>query len=234
MAVQRKSQKSAPGQKKPVSWVKIVAVGFVVLVVVMCIISFCNFPNFFRGDTPGYTSTTTETVNDGDRVAVYFMMNTDGTNTFSYFPSDNNTDLVPYAVSANSNAGSADDDLKSISVKVGEETIPYRISAAERNAIAKAIVGKNYGDIVTTSPAGSDSEMFKYDAKTLEDLGCDMKTLKAGDVLPVIFKYTDDNNEEKKYVRYGVVTAVNDDLSGANVKFGTDTIAILLAGKYVS
>ena len=232
MAVQRKSQKNPPGEKKPLNWVKIVAVGFVILVVVMCVLSFSNFSNFFRE----YNITTpsgNEIVFDRDHVAVYFATNTEGQTVFSNFPKDENDEGAVFSVYASENPDITEDDFTSFSIKVGDESVPYRITAAERNAIAKAIVGKNYGDISGVGLEDA-SDIREYKAADLEAAGCDMSALKKGDVVPMVFTYTDENGAEKKYARCGVVTEVADDLSSATLNFGSDSVIVLVAGKYTS
>ena len=233
MAVQRKSQKNPPGQKKPVSWIKIVAVGFVILVVVMCILSFCNFSNFFR-DYNITTPSTNETVKEGDHVGVYFATNTEGKTVFSNFPKDENDKGAIFGTYANSNANATTDDLTSFTIKMGDESVPYKITPAEQNAIAKAIVGKNYGDMNGVGLGDSKSDIHEFDAADLVAAGCDMSTLKVGDVVPMAFPYTDEKGEKKQYARCGVVTSVAEDLSKASLNFGSDSVIVLVAAKYAS
>jgi len=56
MAVQKKTAKEKTTTKKPINWTQVCIIGFVVLIVVMCVLSFSNFTNFFS-DKTGTSST---------------------------------------------------------------------------------------------------------------------------------------------------------------------------------
>lgn len=235
MAVQRKSQKNQPGQKKAIKWTAIVAVVIVVIIVAMCIISFSGLPSAIGNATRGTSGSTvaSQPINDGDHVGVYFATNCEGKTVFSNFPKEGQTDAGSlYSTNVNPNADFKDDDYASFTVKIGDEAVPYKINAAERNAIAKALSGKNYGDMTGVGIGDSGADIRDCTADELKAAGCDMETLKVGDVVPMAFTYKDEKGEEKKYCRIGVVKSIADDKSKATLNFGSDSVIVLAAAKY--
>ena len=230
MAVQRKSNSNGPGEKKEINWLKVGAVAFILLVVVMCVLSFSNFSNLFRGNNGGVGAS--GSVAEGDHVAIYFGTNVGDTTTFAYMPTEQNPDVNPYPIYADSNSNIADDDYKSIVVGVGDTVLPYGIYALEQNAIAKGIVGAAYGSTVTID--NPYYVMVTCTADELKSLGYDIKEVKVGDVLVMSLGYEDVLGDKKSYLRSGVVSSIEDDLSGLTLNCGEDTIDVVVYGKYSS
>ena len=228
MAVQRKSNSNGPGEKKEINWLKVGAVAFILLVVVMCVLSFSNFSNLFRGDNGGVGAS--GYVAEGDHAAVYFGTNVGDTTTFAYMPTEQNQEIPPYSVYADSNSSITEDDYKSIILGVGNTTFPYGIYALEQNAIAKGIVGAAYGSTVTID--NPYYVMVSCTADELKSLGYDINEVKVGDVMIMFLGYEDILGEKKSYARSGVVSSIEDDLSGITLNCGEDTIDVFIYGKY--
>ncbi|HJJ31340.1 MAG TPA: hypothetical protein O0X97_03725 [Methanocorpusculum sp.] len=230
MAVQRKSNSNGPGEKKPINWLQVGVVAFILLVVVMCVLSFSNFSTLFNDNNAG--SSAYGNVAEGDHAAVYFATNIGNTTTFAYMPTENNQDVIPYSIYADSNSSIVDDDYKSIMIGIGNTSIPYGIYALEQNAIAKGIVGAPYGSTVTID--NPYYVMVTCTADDLASLGYDIKNVKVGDVLVMFLGYEDVLGDKKSYARNGVVSSIEDDLSGLTLNCGEDTIDVYVYGKYTA
>lgn len=236
MAVQRKSNSNGPGEKKEINWLKVGAVAFILLVVVMCVLSFSNFSNLFRGNTGGVGAS--GSVAEGDHVAIYFGTNVGDTTTFAYMPTEQNPDVNPYPIYADSNSNIADDDYKSIVVGVGDTVLPYGIYALEQNAIAKGIVGAPYGSTVRIEcPYIEPVSCSVDDLKMINEVlgtNYDITNINVGDLIIMPLGYEDVLGDKKSYVRSGVVSSIEDDLSGLTLNCGEDTIDVVVYGKYSS
>lgn len=230
MAVQRKSNSNGPGEKKEINWLEVGAVAFILLVVVMCVLSFSNFSNLFNDRYSG--SGASGTVAEGDHAAVYFSTKVGDTTTFAYMPTAENQEVIPYSIYADSNSNIADDDYSNIILGIGEKSFPYGIYAIEQNAIAKGIVGAAYGSTVTVDCPYY--VMVSCTADELKSLGYDINEIKVGDVLIMFLGYEDVLGEKKSYVRSGVVSSIEDDLSGITLNCGEDTIDVYVYGKYTA
>ncbi|HJJ36409.1 MAG TPA: hypothetical protein O0X27_04445 [Methanocorpusculum sp.] len=227
MPVQKKSNTAGPGEKQKKSWLQIAVVAFIVIVVVMCVLSFSNVSNFWSNT--GTSTVSGGTIAEGDAVAIYFTTNIGNTTTFSYVGESIN-DVPPYRIVADSNSSIEDNDYTSIMLSIGNSTIPYGVYAIEQNAIAKELVGKQYGETVeVTCP------FIAYVSCTADDLtsmGYNMSEIEVGDLIPMTLGYTDILGNQEAYLRNGVVSSINEDLSGLILNCGCDTLDVISVGKY--
>ena len=227
MPVQKKSNSAGPGEKQKKSWLQIAVVAFIVIVVVMCVLSFSNVSNFWSNT--GTSSVSGGTIAEGDAAAIYFATKIGNTTTFSYVGEDVNT-VPPYRIVADSNSSIEDNDYTSIMVGIGNTSVPYCVYAVEKNAIAKTLVGKQYGETVEVK-----CPFIAYVSCTADDLsamGYDINEVKVGDIIPMTLAYTDILGNKDAYLRIGVVSSINEDLSGVTLNCGCDTIEAIAVGKY--
>jgi len=174
-------------------------------------------------------------IKDGETVAVYFTLNLGDNTTFSYDPeeytSENLSKYIPYRIVADSNSNILDNDYSSIILTAAGLSIPVGIYADELNAIAKAVVGNHYGDRVSVPVSSNFNAIASCTAEDLKDLGYDIHEVKVGDVIPMSLAYSDVSGRDNIYFRYGVVSSINEDLSGIMLNCGSDSIDIVILEK---
>ncbi len=225
MPVQKKSNTSVPVKKKKKNWIQITVSLFVIIVVVMCVLSFSNVSNFFKGDQTG---TASGIVAEGDPAAIYFTSTLNGTKTFSNY-ADSVDDLTPYRLVADSNSSITDNDYP-IMLRTGNTTIPYGIFGKELNAMAKAIVGQDYGS--TFNVECPYSVMVPCTADEFKTLGYDISEVEVGDFIPMTLDYTDLLGNTGSYLRIGEIYSIEDDLSGLIINCGCDSLEVKIVGKF--
>lgn len=231
MPVQKKSNQTGPGEKPKKNWIQIGTVAFILLVVIMCIFSFCNFSNLFNQDQYG-TSGMNTPIAEGDAAAIYFTTSIGNQTLFSYLPTNSSTSMTPYRIIANSSSNIKDNDYESIKINLGNQTIPYGVHAIEQNAIARALVNKSYNQPFSVNLSYNVS--VSCTANDIKTLGMDIKDLKVGEVLPMMLGYTDILGKNQSYLKNGIITSIKPDLSGITMNCGCEKIDVVAVGKYSS
>ncbi|RBQ23923.1 MAG: hypothetical protein ALMCE001_15310 [Methanocorpusculum sp. MCE] len=82
MAVQTKSKSEDKGPKKKINWVQVGVIGFCVLLVFMCIVSFSGLPNALGNLINGDGISETGKVVAGNPVYVNYTLNVNGSAVF--------------------------------------------------------------------------------------------------------------------------------------------------------
>ncbi|HJJ96014.1 MAG TPA: hypothetical protein O0W79_05540 [Methanocorpusculum sp.] len=217
MAVQSKSKRDATGPKKQVNWVQVCVVGLCIIVVVMCILSFSNFSNFFNDR---YNA---GSVAEGDTVSVYYS-------TFV-------GDVATYTLSTTIVAGQTYEENQFIDVDGFEKK--FVLYADELTNMAKGIVNQSYGSTILVSGVGTDAETYATTytkEEFLENSGSiteeQYDAFVPGDVLVTtdsnayfITTGEDDSMTIDFGVRPAVITAV--DATSITYNIGSDNIAVV-------
>ncbi|MDO5845291.1 MAG: hypothetical protein Q4Q04_00040 [Methanocorpusculum sp.] len=208
MAVQTKSRSGDKPAKKEINWIQVCVVGFCVLIVVMCVLSFSNFSAFFNDN--GTTSQTTAAV-PGNGVAVNYTMYIGNQTVFA--------DMAGFVAGYETN--------QSVYRTIENVTYPYVIYASEVNQISSAVLGMTPGQSTTVTGSGADLK-YTFTKEGVASMGLDFASLKVGDLLYLNEYYTDELNEEAIALRAGVITAKDD--TGLTIQYGTDTIEVQMVG----
>ena len=206
MAVQKKSSAGDKPEEKKTNWMQIGVIAFCVLMVVMCVLSFANFQNFFGGNgTAGAAEV-------GNPVAVQYTMYIGDKAVF--------TNIDGFIAGYETN--------ESAYISVANSTVPYIIYASEQNAISAGVLGMNIGEKKTVDGSGSALKITykKEDVEKTYDL--DFESLEVGDMLQLTFPYIDDLGEVADAFRSAIIVEKDD--AGITVQYGTDKIEMTFAG----
>ncbi len=204
MAVQKKSNAGDKPEEKKINWMQVGVVGFCILIVVMCILSFSNFQNFFGGNG------SSGAVETGDVVAVEYLMYVGDTPVF--------TSLGGFVAGYENN--------QSAYVPIDNSTKPYMVLASEQNAISLGVIGMNLNEEKTVD--GSGTQAYTYTKAQVTEMGVDFDSMKLGDMLQLDFPYVDELGESATAVRTGVITEL--DAEKVTIQYGSDKIEIRFAG----
>jgi len=206
MAVQTKSKAGEKNPKKKINWTQVCVIGFCVLIVLMCVISFSGLPNAIGNWITG-TGTTTSEVAAGNPVYVNFTMNVgdipimDGALPFYAGTQVNQTQYL-----------------------AGSNNFTLVMYADEFNQISSGVIGLSPGEKRTV--AGSGASLITSITK---ESVADVETAKVGDVLYLPVTYTDELGDANATAyRPAVITAING--TDLIVQYGTDTINIEMVG----
>lgn len=211
MAVQTKSKSEDKGPKKNINWTQVGVIGFCVLIVIMCIVSFSGLPNALGNLINGNGATGTGAVVSGNPVYVNYTMNIGGSPVLM-------SGMGLYA-------GSQTNQTQYISFE--GYTYPFAIYAEEYNQISSGVVGLSPGE--SRSVAGSGSNLaYAFTKDNITSMGLDFDTLEVKDLLYLNEYYTDDLGEEAIAIRPAMITEKTSD--GLTIQYGTDTIDIEMVG----
>ena len=199
MAVQKKSNAGDKPEEKKINWMQVGVVAFCVLMVVMCVLSFANFQNFFGGNG------TAGAVEAGNPVAVEYTMYVGGKAVFET--------IGGFIAGYETN--------ESAYVPIDSSEKPYMVYADEQNAISTAVIGMNAGEEKTIELDGS-ALKYTYSKEDVEEMGVEFEKLEKGGMLQLDFPYIDDLGELAYAVRTGVITEIDD--KELTLQYGTDKI----------
>lgn len=205
MAVQKKTNAGDKPEEKKINWMQVGVVGFCILMVIMCVLSFANFQNLFGGGG------NTGAVEAGNPVAVEYMMSVGGKDVF--------TTIGGFIAGYETN--------ESVYIPIDNSEKPYMIFADEQNAISTEVIGMNQGDTKIITLDGS-SQKYTYSREDVEDMGLEFDKLEKGGMLQLDFPYIDELGELAYAVRTGVITAIDD--KELTLQYGVDEIEM----KFVS
>ena len=211
MAVQTKSKSEDKGPKKKINWTQVGVIGFCVLVVFMCIVSFSGLPNAFGNLINGDGVTGTGAVVAGNPVYANYTLNIGGSAVFE-------NAMGFYAGS---------DVNQSLYVTVEGYDYPFVIYATEFNQIASGIIGLVPGESTTVAGSGSNLA-YQLTKEEAETSGLIFDDTKVNDRVFITVDYTNEDGEAAKAYRVCVVTAKTDD--GLTLQYGSDTINIEMVG----
>ncbi len=205
MAVQKKTSSGNKPEEKKINWLQVGVVGFCILLVVMCVLSFSNFQNLFGG---GGASGAVE---EGNPVAVEYTLSIAGKDVF--------TSIGGFIAGYDTN--------ESAYIPIENSEKPYMVFADEQNTISAEVIGMNPGETKLLTLDGSVLK-YTYSKEDVEDMGLEFDKLEKGSMLQLDFPYIDELGELAYAVRSGVITAIDD--KELTVQYGTDEIEM----KFVS
>ena len=205
MAVQKKSSAGDKPEEKKTNWMQIGVIAFCVLMVVMCVLSFANFQNFFGGNG------TAGAVEAGNPVAVEYIMSVGGKAVFS--------SVGGFIAGYETN--------ESAYIPIDNSEKPYMVYANEQNAISTEVIGMNIGETKTITLDGA-ALKYTYSKEDVEEMGLEFAKLEKGGMLQLDFPYIDELGELAYAVRTGVITEIND--KELTLQYGTDKIEMKFAG----
>lgn len=205
MAVQKKTNAGDKPEEKKTNWMQIGVIAFCVLMVVMCVLSFANFQNFFGGGGSAGP------VEAGNPVAVEYIMYVGDKAVF--------TSIGGFIAGYETN--------ESAYIPIDNSEKPYMVFADEQNAISTEVIGMNIGDTKIITRDGS-SQKYTYSKEDVEDMGLEFDKLEKGGMLQLDFPYIDELGELAYAVRTGVITEIND--KELVLQYGVDEIEM----KFVS
>ncbi|MDO9522091.1 MAG: hypothetical protein Q7J08_00015 [Methanocorpusculum sp.] len=211
MAVQTKSKSEDKGPKKKINWTQVGVIGFCVLIVFMCIVSFSGLPNAFGNLINGDGTTGTGAVVAGNPVYVNYTMNIGGSAVFEN--------------AMGFNAGS--EVNQSLYVSIEGYDYPFVIYATEFNQISSGVIGLIPGESKTVAGSGSNLA-YQLTKEEAETSGLVFDDMKVDDRVFITVEYTNEDGEAAKAYRVCVVTAKTDD--SLTLQYGTDTIDIKMVG----
>ncbi|HJJ44034.1 MAG TPA: hypothetical protein O0X66_06135 [Methanocorpusculum sp.] len=204
MAVQTKSKSEDKGPKKKINWVQIGVIGFCVLLVLMCIVSFSGLPNALGNLINGGGMTSTGAVVPGNPVYVNCTMNIGG--------SPVTMGIMGLYAGSQTN--------KTQYINFPGYTYPFEIYAVEYNQISAGVVGLSLGKSRTVAGSG-DTLITSISKENVEDV----ESAEVGDVLYLPINYADELGDTNSTAyRPAVITAIND--ADLIVQYGSDTIDI--------
>mgnify|MGYP003408491057 FL=1 len=206
MAVQKKTNAGdKPEEEKKTNWMQIGVIAFCILMVVMCVLSFANFQNFFGG---GGTAGPAEA---GNPVAVQYTLFIGESPVFT------NVDgfIAGYEVN------------ESAYISVANKTEPYILYASEQNAIANGVIGMNIGESKTVDGSGAALKLT-YPKADVEKMGLKFAELEVGDMLQLSFPYIDELDEVANGFRSAIITEKT--AENITVQYGTDKIVMQFVG----
>ncbi|HJJ51489.1 MAG TPA: hypothetical protein O0X01_08215 [Methanocorpusculum sp.] len=211
MAVQTKSKSEDKGPKKKINWVQIGVIGFCVLLVLMCIVSFSGLPNALGNLINGGGMTSTDAVVSGNLVYVNYTMNIAGS-----------------AVFENAMGFSAGSEVnKSLYVNIEGYEYPFVIYPTEFNQISSGVIGLVPG--ASKKIAGSGSNLAaQYTKEEAGVAGLVFDEIKVDGRVFITVDYTNEDGEAAKAYRVGVVTKKTAD--NLTLQYGSDTIDIQMVG----
>lgn len=210
MAVQTKSRSGDKPAKKEINWMQVGVVGFCVLVVVMCILSFSNFSAFFNDNGNGTTGGNTA-AQPGNLVAVNYTMYIGTQPVFA--------DIAGFVAGYETN--------ESVYRNIENVTYPYVVYASEVNQISSAVIGLTPGQSTTVAGSGADLK-YTFTKEGVAAMNLDFDALEVGEMLYLNEYYTDELDEEATALRAGVITAKDE--TGLTIQYGTDTIEVQMTG----
>ena len=215
MAVQTKSKSEEKGPKKNINWTQVGVIGFCVLIVIMCIVSFSGLPNAIGNLINGNGAAGTGAVVSGNPVYVNYTMNIGGSPVLM--------------IGMGLYAGFQTNQTQYISFE--GYTYPFAIYAEEYNQISSGVVGLSPGE--SRSLAGTGSTLaYAFTKDNITSMGLDFDTLEVKDVLYLNEYYTDDLGEESIAVRPAMITQkTSEELL---IQYGTDTIDVKMVGYLVT
>ena len=205
MAVQKKTNSGDKPEEKKINWMQVGVIGFCILMVVMCVLSFANFQNFFGGNGSAGP------VEEGNPVAVQYTMYV--------------ADKAVFTSVGGFVAGT--EVHKDMYVPVENSTKPYLVFAAEQNAISTEVIGMEIGEKKSVTLDGS-AQKYTYSKEDVEKMGLEFAKLEKGGMLQLDFPYIDELGEVAKAVRTGVITEIND--KELTLQYGTDKIEMTFGG----
>ncbi len=211
MAVQTKSKSEDKGPKKKINWVQVGVIGFCVLLVFMCIVSFSGLPNALGNLINGDGISETGKVVAGNPVYVNYTLNVNGSAVFE--------NVMGFQAGTELN--------QSLYVNVEGYEYPFVIYEAEFNQISAGVIGLFPGE--STTVAGSGSNMaYQLTKEETETAGLVFDDMKVDDRVFITVPYTNEDGEEASAYRVCVVTAKTYD--GLTLHYGSDTIDIKMVG----
>ena len=205
MAVQKKTNAGDKPEEKKNNWMQIGVIAFCVLLVVMCVLSFANFQNFFGGGGSAGP------VEAGNPVAVEYIMYVGDKAVF--------TSIGGFIAGYETN--------ESAYIPIDNSEKPYMVFADEQNAISTNVIGMNMGDKKTVELDGS-ALKYTYSKEDVEEMKLDFEKLEKGGMLQLDFPYIDELGELAYAVRTGVITEIND--KELVLQYGTDKIEMVFGG----
>ena len=213
MPVQTKSRNGEKTPKKERNWTQICVIGFCVLLVVMCVVSFSGLPRAFGNliNGGGTTTPSTSAVVAGNPVYVNYTLNINGSPVFE--------NALGFYAGSETN--------ESMYVNVTGYSYPFVIYASEINQISSGVIGLSVGESRTVAGSGSDLA-YTLTKEGAETAGLVFNETEINDRVFLTTTYTDELGEEEQAYRIGVVTAKTDD--GLTIQYGSDTIDIEMVG----
>ena len=205
MAVQKKTNAGDKPEEKKTNWMQIGVIAFCVLMVVMCVLSFANFQNFFGGGGSAGP------VEAGNPVAVEYIMYVGDKAVF--------TSIGGFIAGYETN--------ESAYIPIDNSEKPYMVFADEQNAISTNVIGMNMGDKKTVELDGS-ALKYTYSKEDVEEMKLDFEKLEKGGMLQLDFPYIDELGELAYAVRTGVITEIND--KELVLQYGIDKIEMVFGG----
>ena len=205
MAVQKKTNAGDKPEEKKTNWMQIGVIAFCVLMVVMCVLSFANFQNFFGGGGSAGP------VEAGNPVAVEYIMYVGDKAVF--------TSIGGFIAGYETN--------ESAYIPIDNSEKPYMVFADEQNAISTNVIGMNMGDKKTVELDGS-ALKYTYSKEDVEEMKLDFEKLEKGGMLQLDFPYIDELGELAYAVRTGVITEIDD--KELVLQYGTDKIEMVFGG----
>lgn len=154
MAVQKKTNAGDKPEEKKTNWMQIGVIAFCVLMVVMCVLSFANFQNFFGGGGSAGP------VEAGNPVAVEYIMYVGDKAVF--------TSIGGFIAGYETN--------ESAYIPIDNSEKPYMVFADEQNAISTNVIGMNMGDKKTVELDGS-ALKYTYSKEDVEEMKLDFEKL---------------------------------------------------------
>ena len=204
MAVQKKTNAGDKPEEKKTNWMQIGVIAFCVLMVVMCVLSFANFQNFFGGGGSAGP------VEAGNPVAVEYIMYVDGKAVRPLFGG------IIAGTTVN----------ESLPVQVENITTPYLLYAEEYNAISAGLIGMQAGETKTVSGTGKLTAVFTKEE--VEAAKLNFEEIKIGEKLAYNDYYIDKLGERSPAFRDGIVVEKTD--KDLTLQHGTDKIEMMFVG----
>lgn len=211
MAVQTKSKSEDKGPKKNINWTQIGVVGFCVLIVIMCIISFSGLPNALGNLINGNGAAGTGAVVSGNPVYVNYTMNVGGSAVFE--------DSMGFFAGSEAN--------QSLYIAIDGYEYPFVMYPTEFNQISSGVIGLVPGESRTVAGSGSDLA-YHMTKEEIETAGLVFADTNVDDRIFITIDYVNENEEAAKAYRVCVVTEKTAD--NLTLQYGSDTINIKMVG----
>jgi len=193
---------------------QVCVVGFCILIVVMCILSFANFQNIFGGKSNYQTSTASIPAQVGYPVIVDFTMK-----------ANNGTLLKDITMPVV--AGGIVNSTQYLSDADGNV---YAIHADEYNAISQGVLGHVPGETFTVNGPGMLDHVYFVKKAEVEGRGLNYTDIKVGTVIEMNEEYTT-NNGNTSYAKLNVI-AIDKSDDVISVQYAPDTIDVKFVGYY--
>ena len=231
MAVQTKSNADGkPRQKKEINWTQVGVVGFCVLIVIMCILSFGGIDKLFQGGT------TTGVIEAGNGVNVEYTMYIGDTpmvtSSLEVFEAANVSNLPVTTGNLQFIAGQQADANGSILIPSGYEN-QFKMFPSEFNQISAGTIGMSLGETRNLTSLGA-ALVTAITPEQAANMGIDYNNWTVGSMGILNFVETNTtvnetaSTNETISIRSALVTAKTNE--SMTLQYGYDNIVMKLIG----